>query len=176
MKGYDYTLPGAYFVTLVAWRRESLFGTIQNGQVSLSSFGRIIAACWQRLPASFSSIHLDEWVIMPNHFHGIIVIATCDQDDDSAKMTPDFKPSNAADISPQRPIGTQPGSLGAIIQNFKSVSTRKINQMHHTHDAPVWQRNYYEHIIRNEAEWDRIQRYIRFNSLHWEQDDEYAPV
>jgi putative transposase len=195
LKGYDYTLPGAYFVTLVAWQRECLFGTIQDDESVLSQVGNTVAACWRHLPAFFA-IRLDEWVIMPNHFHGILLIEAQGKGEASAsaaRAVSQFHLADAqgkgeasataiqavsrphlADASPQRPIGTPPGSLGAIVQNFKSITTRKINQLRHTPGVPVWQHNYYERIIRDEAEWDRIRQYILDNPRRWQEDDEYV--
>jgi putative transposase len=145
LKNYDYTLPGAYFVTMNVWHRERLFGTIQHGEMRLTPAAQIVAACWQRLPAAFA-IRLDAWVIMPDHFHGIIVIEP-DRKGEAADRwacVEEKRIWSAASPQPpqppqptQRPIGTQPGSLGAILQNFKSVSTRQINQARRTPGAPV---------------------------------------
>jgi putative transposase len=173
LKGYDYTLPGAYFVTLVAWQRECLFGTIQDDESVLSQVGNTVAACWRHLPAFFA-IRLDEWVIMPNHFHGILLIEAQGKGEASVSAARAVSQFHLADASPQRPIGTPPGSLGAIVQNFKSITTRKINQLRHTPGVPVWQHNYYERIIRDEAEWDRIRQYILDNPRRWQEDDEYV--
>ena len=153
LKGYDYTQPGA-------------------------------------LPAHFH-IRLDEWVIMPNHFHGIIFIEPGTGEASAFKDQKD--PFNImADASPQRPIGTQPGSLGAIIQNYKSITSRKIHALYGRSirqqgkfnqvereggcfaSTRIWQRNYFEHIIRNEADWERIRDYIFTNPLHWVGDHLYG--
>jgi len=170
LKGYDYSQAGAYFVTLVAYQSESLLGNLRDDKVVLSEMGEIVKAYWLRLPKIFN-IQLDEWVIMPNHLHSIIWIldlgtgkATTQTDDHKSK-------SIMAMASPkQRPIGTKPGSLGAILQNFKSVTTRKINQMRDTPGLPIWQRNYYERIIRDEGEWGRIRLYIQENPARWIED------
>jgi REP element-mobilizing transposase RayT len=74
LQGYDYSQAGAYFVTIVAWQREMLFGEIVNGEMMLNAMGRIVESVWCRLPEHFTNINLDEYLIMPNHFHGIIVI------------------------------------------------------------------------------------------------------
>jgi REP element-mobilizing transposase RayT len=168
LKNYDYAQPGAYFVTLLTHDREELFGEFMDGRMYLSRIGEIVGAIWRRLPAYFS-LRLDEWVIMPNHLHGIIWILDSGKGEAFADKGLGISCHSVADASPQRePIGTQSGSLGAIIQNFKSISTRKINQALHTPGAPVWQRNYFEHIIRDEAELGRIRQYIRDNPVHWE--------
>jgi putative transposase len=199
-KGYDYTQPGAYFITLVTSDHQALFGEIACGEMQLSKLGNLIRSVWLRLPRFFSIQH-DEWVIMPNHFHGIVLIL--DQDggrgEASASKISCRALSPLADASPsQRPIGTKGGSLGAIIQNFKSVSTRKINQwlreedqgeafagkgsgiarlpMSNASPLQVWQRNYYDRVIQNEKELDRIRQYIIDNPRKWAEDEEYSAL
>jgi len=135
----------------------------------LNDSGRMVAACWSQLPHHFPNVTLDAFVVMPNHVHSIIRLgkgeASADHRAESSGPFP-------ADASPLRPIGTQPGSLGAIVQNLKSLTTRKINQRRGTPGLPVWQRNYYEHIIRDDAALDRIRQYIAENPLRWATDDE----
>jgi putative transposase len=196
LKGYDYTQPGAYWVTMVTQGREPLFGEIVDSVMQLNALGKIIWSVWTRLPIHFSVQH-DEWVIMPNHLHGIIFILDDGRGEAFAvknwnktiqiwqMLRPNSQSSaddhmgipkmDASDASPQRaPIGTTPGSLGAIIQNFKSVSTRKINQARDMVGVPVWQRDYYERIVRNEVELAQFRQYIRENPLRWMEDDEYV--
>ncbi|MBI3800669.1 MAG: hypothetical protein HY268_27290 [Deltaproteobacteria bacterium] len=240
LKGYDYAQAGAYFVTICAYRRECLFGQVENGVVVLSQYGRLVEQCWQVLPRDFPRVELDAFVIMPNHLHGIIVLTGCltagrgeafaqrfqeESRSTSANASPlrlahgtqpgslaaivqNFQeesrstPANAlplrsahgtqpgslaaivqnfqeqprstpANALPLRSAhGTQPGSLAAIVQNFKSVSTRKINRMRATPGMPVWQGNYHEHIIRDEAELSCIREYIVNNPLQWALDRE----
>lgn len=171
LKGYDYTQAGAYFVTLVAWQRECLFGSMRNDRVVLSDMGKTVTNYWLRLPKTFN-IQLDEWVIMPNHLHGIIVIEHNSRDDASSDNY-EYKVKATWSDSSLHPIGTTHGSLGAILQNFKSVSTRKINQIQGTPGVPIWQRNYYERIIRDEEEWGRIRLYIQENPARWMGDVEH---
>ncbi len=171
LKGYDYTQPGAYFITLVTYGRECLFGEITGETMRLSPLGEIVQPAWLRLP-SFFSIRLDVYVVMPNHFHGIIWLGAERTGEASAGSIPVSGNTLAADASPQPPKGTQPGSLGAILQNFKSTTTRRANQMDALLGTPLWQRNYYEHIIRNESELDRIRRYILHNPVTWAADQE----
>jgi len=115
LQGYDYAQAGAYFVTVCTWNRECLFGDVTNGEIRLNDAGRIAATCWSAITEHFPDVELDACVIMPNHVHGIIGIY---------RRGEAFGGPNA---SPLPPHGTQSGSLGSIIQNFKSVSTRKIN-------------------------------------------------
>jgi len=175
LRGYDYTQIGAYFITIAthASRRECLFGGIADGEMRLNELGRVVAECWDALPAHFPNVELDEFVVMPNHLHGIVVIG----DDASAGRGEAFfcTTKNASPLQPQPSPpshGTASGSVGAIIQNFKSVSTRKINALRDTAGAPVWHRNYYEHIVRNEKSLNAIRKYISANSANWANDDE----
>ena len=184
LKGYDYARAGAYFVTLVTHGRECILGEIVDGEMRVNLLGEIAAYYWQELPRHFARVTLDAFVVMPNHTHGIILIGMNDgdvrgagrggiprKDEASAVQVAGMSRRSSADASPLPPRGTQTGSVGAIVQNFKSVTTRKINQRRGAPGAPVWQRNYYEHIIRDEASLNRIRRYIAENPLRWALDD-----
>jgi REP element-mobilizing transposase RayT len=149
---------------------------------------RVAGTMWQRIPRHFPHVELDEWVVMPNHVHGIIVItdavgATHSTNVASASEAgcQDVKPRSAKRASGNAsplptssvpPTGPPSGSLGAIVGNFKSVTSRRINRIRHTPGVRVWQRNYYEHIVRNERELNRIRQYIRDNSARWPDDQE----
>jgi putative transposase len=166
LKDYDYAQAGAYFVTVCTHNRECLFGEIIDAEMRLSEYGQIVVASWQDIPRHFDCVELDAFVVMPNHLHGNLTII----DDVGAKhFSAELPPKNA---SPLQPHGTQSNSLGAILQNFKSVSTRKINQARDTQGAPVWQRNYHEHIVRNEREWNAIREYVANNPANWLKDSE----
>ncbi len=169
LKGYDYSQPGAYFVTLVAKNRVYLFGEIEHGQMRLNDIGRCAADTLTSLQRHFS-MRLDAWVIMPNHMHCILAIHCTGEASDESRIIA-IRPK-LMDASPQRPIGTNSGSLGAIIQNYKSISTRRINTLRRTPGVQVWQRNYYEHIIRDEADWQKIADYIENNPSKWAEDRE----
>ena len=172
LKGYDYTSPGAYFVTLLVQGRECLFGSVFDDAVTLTPAGMIVSVCCQQLLVS-TKTRLDAWVVMPNHFHAIVVIQPGKGEASAVSMLSAAR-VHSADVSPLHPIGTQPGSLGAIIQNFKSISTRRINRLRHTPGLPVWQRNYYEHIIRDDAELMRVRQYIQDNPRRWMDDEDYV--
>jgi len=158
LKGYDYTQPGAYFVTICTQNRECLFGQITDGKMVLNNAGRMVADSWEWLAEQYDHVLLDEWVVMPNHLHGIIVIT--DGGRGGSRTAPTVK---------RKPIGR-------LIGAFKTVSTKQINQMRETSGAKLWQRNYYEHIIRNENELNRIREYIHNNPLKWEFDRENPTV
>lgn len=171
MKGYDYSQAGAYFVTIVAWQREMLFGEIVDGKMTLNEIGEIVSEKWQWLETQYEYVELGISVVMPNHFHGILVIhddgrggsRSAPVDDRNATIQGDSR------IAPT-PIKRKP--LGGLIGAFKTVSTKQINLLRDTEGQVVWQRNYYERIIRDEREMDRIHRYIESNPSMWAEDEE----
>jgi putative transposase len=126
----------------------------------LNDAGRMVRSVWEGLPDRFSRMELDAFVVMPNHVHGIIVIHG--RGEASAMPLHASKERLESDASPlqRHPNGTQPGSLFAIVQNFKSISTRKMNAARGMLGTPTWQRNYHEHIVRNEIDLRRIREYI----------------
>ncbi|MCC6298573.1 MAG: transposase [Anaerolineales bacterium] len=180
LKGYDYSQAGAYFVTIVAWRREMLFGEIVDGEMILNRNGRIVQEAWFDLKRHYRYVALGAFIIMPNHAHGIIVLV----DDGRRGGSPISGKTNLLDES-RAGIETSPTKetrpyvkpkprhgLPEIVRAFKSFSARRINRLRRTDGIPVWQRNYYEHIIRNDREMDNITRYIESNPLNWVDDDE----
>lgn len=191
IKDFDYSQAGAYFVTICTKNHQCLFGEIQQREMQLNAIGRVVSAQWQQLTYRFPDLELGEWVVMPNHIHGILIITgrgeACNgrgeaslkiKNVDAALFLPDASPlqseSIIADASPLRPTGTTPGSVGAIIQNFKSVVSRKLSTQNEKRKGSVWQRNYYEHVIRNEGEFNAISDYIITNPQNWEKDTEYT--
>jgi len=162
LQGYDYTRAGAYFVTVCAQNRECLFGEIANGQLSLNGAGRMIQTAWDDLPVRFHHIELDEFIVMPNHIHGIVIFAR-------RRGEPCVRPSIV------RPRGTLPDTVGRMVQAFKSITTHDYSIGVKQFGWPpfpgkLWQRNYWERIIRNESELNRIHEYIRNNPAQWELD------
>ncbi len=161
LPGYDYSQPGAYFVTVVTFNREKRFGTIKNNEVSLNSQGILVGSALLSLPQKFHFLQLDTWIVMPDHIHAIMSIS----DHDSANLTADL----AANFTIVR--GTPTQSLSSVIQYYKSISTRKINSALDTRGSRVWHRNYYEHVIRNENELGKIREYIENNPFHPVEED-----
>jgi len=170
LQGYDYTTAGAYFVTICVQNRVCLLGEIVDGGMRLSPIGEIISQVWQRLPHYFPYSALDTFVVMPNHIHGIVVLLNRRGKAFEGKV----EQQRALVFANALPLqhGSVPRSLAAIIQNFKSVSARQVNQIRGRQSEPLWQRNYYEHIVRNESELARIRDYIVQNPLQWELDRE----
>lgn len=165
LPGYDYTQAGAYFVTVCTYDRTCLFGEIANGEVCLSDAGRVVQMVWEDIPTHFPHVELDAFIVMPNHVHGVILIAS-----DTVGPTHSQGATHASPLL--RPSGPQPRSLGAIVGAFKSAATKRINALRGTPGAPVWQRNYYEHIIRDDYALQRTRQYIVENPARWAEDAE----
>jgi len=160
IKGYDYSQEGAYFVTICTHDRESVFGKIENKIMRLSQIGEIVSEEWLRTPEIRPNVVLDEFVVMPNHFHGIIILIN------SRRGTSRRAPTMERFGKPTS------DSIPTIMRLFKSAATTRINELRKTPGSPVWQRGFYEHIIRDEDDLNRIRRYIQDNVLKWAYDDE----
>ncbi len=169
LKDYDYSQTGAYYITLVAHNRENLFGEIVDGEMQLNEIGDLIAEEWSRSTEIRKEIELDEWVVMPNHLHGIVVI-NAGPDETREVGTHGVGATGRSPL--QSPRGPARHSLPSFVAGFKSATTKRINTMRDTQGAPVWQRNYYEHIVRSDNDLDRIREYIFNNPFNWESDDE----
>ncbi|PZV17051.1 MAG: transposase [Pseudanabaena sp.] len=141
LQGYDYSQSGAYFVTICTFQRQHLFGEVNDEKMQLNVNGQIVSAIWQQIPRHFPTVELDEFILMPDHLHGIIVIS--EQAEQSI-------------------------SLATIIQNFKSVSTRKINKITQNSGVSIWQRNYHERIVRSDQDLDRLRHYMLANPENWQ--------
>jgi putative transposase len=174
---YDYRECGFYFVTVCAWEREHLFGSVVDGQMQLNEIGRVVEEEWFRSSEIRKEIEMDEFVVMPNHIHGILVIKTrrgmalpCPQNETDVPLM-----GTAAPCPYNRCGRPRSGSLGAIIGQFKSAASKRINTMRQTPGFSLWQRNYYERIIRNENELLAIRQYIRDNPFNWDHDPDNLP-
>jgi putative transposase len=155
LKGYDYTRAGAYFVTICAQDKACLFGSVVGGCMCLNDAGHMLILLWNDIPARFAEVELDAFVVMPNHLHGIIVL-------------PDAANRAATRAAP---------TLSDVVAAFKSVTTVHYIRGVKTRAWPafrrrLWQRNYYEHVVRDDKELDRIRRYIDENPARWALDDE----
>ena len=148
LKGHHYAKAGKYFVTLNCRNREHIFGEIKNGKMYLNDFGLIALNEWKRTAIIRQHVELGEFVIMPDHIHGIII------------FTKDLNFISQSFLSPSQ-------TLGAIIRGYMGTVTSQINKMRNTPDEKIWQRNYYDHIIRNKWSFHRISNYIRSNPKKW---------
>ena len=176
LKGYDYTQAGAYFVTICAQDRDNLFGQITDGEIDLDPAGKMIHEVWSSLPEKYPTVQLDAFVIMPNHIHFIVLLT----DDTPVRATP-YNPSDThVGVDPRvhpDPDDSRP-SLPDVVRWFKSLTTAKYRHGVQDEDWPpfpgrVWQRNYYEHIIRNQRSLNAIREYIENNPANWLQDKLY---
>jgi putative transposase len=152
LKGYDYSTAGAYFITICTHEREQLFGNILDRTMVLNELGHIAQLDWQKLARHHSNLIVDRSVIMPNHLHGIILLNLSILDGSGLSANEDSK------------------SISEIIGSFKTFSARKINKIRKLKGVPVWQRNYYERIIRTETELNYVRQYIIDNPINWQTD------
>ena len=169
LKGHDYSQAGGYFVTVCARDRECLFGEIVNGEMRLNEFGRLVRDEWLRSAEIRVEIELGEYVVMPNHFHGIVIITNNATECSGDKCTGN-RPMGGWGDRPVAPTGPQSKSIGALMAGYKSAVTKRINAIRQSPGAPVWQRNYYEHIIRDDADYRRIAEYVADNPHRWAED------
>ena len=167
LENYDYSSGDAYYVTVCANNRESMFGDVRNGVMILNDIGKMVDRNWDQLPQRFPNIGLGEFITMPNHLHGIIIVG-------------------APLVGAQNDIvGAQNERAGILLgasirrRAFKSLTTNEYIRNVKDNNWPpfnkhIWQRNYYEHVIRNGIELNKIREYIVNNPTHWEDDEEYV--
>jgi REP element-mobilizing transposase RayT len=178
LKGYDYSSEGAYYVTIVVQGRECLFGEIVDGEMHLNEYGEIIQKWWNEIPIHFPNVELGAFVVMPNHVHGIIWIiderrgeVLSPRDDPNNNIQNGYV-DNTNNQGGETPPLQRP-TLGQIVAYFKYQSTKEMNRIE-TDKAitKFWQRNFYEHIIRDEKDLQNKTDYIESNPMLWDEDDE----
>ncbi len=174
LQGYDYSQSGTYYFTIVTQGKALLFGEIKNGEVILNEAGKMILKWWHELPKKFPHIKLGTFIIMPNHVHGIIIIESVGADLRVCPNDDSVYPNN--DNSDNGRTHRSAPTLGTIMQWFKTMTTNEYirgvkNLDWQPFDRRLWQRNYYEHIIRNQQDWERIHNYIEANPINWEKND-----
>ena len=157
LHGYDYSQAGAYFVTICSHNRECFFGEVVGEGMRLNDVGRIVEEVWEALPVHFPDVELDAFVVMPNHVHGIVVL------NGGAQFIAPHNNQGAINRTP---------TLGGIIRALKARCTHRINQSRGAHGFQIWQRNYYEHVMRNESSLQEIREYIANNPAQWAFDRE----
>lgn len=169
LQNYDYCLEGMYYVTICTQKRLCCFGEIIDGVMQLNDTGRMVHNWWLEISNKFTNISLDEFVVMPNHLHGIIIVGA-----DLCVCPDNSKNSNIS--KDQEDL-----SLYKVIQWFKTMTTNQYIRMVKSGMAPrfekrFWQRNYYEHVIRNEDDLFLVRKYIKENPLKWNQDEYFVNV
>ncbi|GAB6099399.1 transposase [Halanaerocella petrolearia] len=179
LKNYDYSKSGHYFVTICSSNRNCIFGKINDNKIKLNKYGQIADDYWSEIPQHFDNVKLDQHIIMPNHIHGIIIIKNNNcrniKNNDCRDMACHV-PTTTTKTTKTRKFGNRKsGTLSTIIGSYKSAVTKKTNQIRNTPGNSIWQRNYYDRIIRSEDELNRIGTYIRQNPLKWELDNN-SPV
>ncbi|MDY6788319.1 MAG: transposase [candidate division WOR-3 bacterium] len=153
LSNYDYSQQGAYFITICTYKRRYLFGEIINNEMNLNQAGLVAKKCWNNIPNHFPEVSLDAYTIMPNHVHGILVI---NSQENKPPVVNEFQHVSSK-------------SIGSIIRGFKIGVSKWFHE--NTDICDVWQRNYYEHIIRDEKDLEEIREYIIYNSLKWDEDE-----
>ncbi len=184
LKNYDYSQAGAYFITVCVQGKLCLFGDIVNGNMIKNLGGEMIQSIWSAIPAHYPRVAVDAFVVMPNHFHGIIILTTdsvgagpraCPKSDGQPRGVAPTRENNHR--APKGMASTSMVALPRIVHHFKSFSTAVYRKAVLAHDWPpfagrLWQRNYYEHVIRNETDLFAIRQYIDENPLRWTLDRE----
>ncbi len=159
LRDYDYSQSGAYFVTICTKNKECLLGDVVDGKIVLNDIGKFVQQCWLNIPEHFPNGTVDEYIIMPNHIHGIVIITV--------------GANNYSPLQNEQLFQSPSRTIGSIIRGFKIGVTKWSRQ--NTDMYTLWQRNYYEHIIRNEGDMNTILEYIVNNPLRW-MEDENNPV
>lgn len=182
---YDYRQAGAYFVTLCTDRRTSVFGAIVDEAMHRNAYGEIVAEDWAWLAERYPAVRLDAFVVMPNHLHGIVMIAASEDDGreggpreggSQVRKGGSWGGEDGSRTAPTEMGESSRKSLGRLIGAFKTVSTKHVNEWREAPGVALWQRNYYEHIIRDDSDLARIREYIAANPARWREDSEYVPT
>lgn len=163
LPGYDYRREGLYFVTICAVQMQLRFGTILDGILQLNGLGQLVSDEWERLAIARANVKLDRFVVMPNHLHGLIKIGE-ERERDSRDIS----------VAETGSVTIQAGSLGAIVGQFKAAVSRRARAKGITGDTRIWQRGYYDHIVRDERSLNEIRRYILENPAKWHDDRLYV--
>lgn len=180
LKGYDYSKAGSYYITICTQNRENLFGKIENGEMIFNGAGEMVDRIYNELE-NYHEIKIDKYIIMPNHFHGIIKIPVGAESISAQNGKSIVNDESWADMESaptghtNAPTSHTNGELANVIQTFKRYTTIEYIKMVKQHILPpfnkrIWQRNYWEHIIRNNDELINIREYIRYNPENWQSD------
>ncbi len=171
LPGYDYSQPGAYYITIVVHNRQCLFGNVVDGKMMLNEFGELVKTEWLKTGVIRPNIDVDSFIVMPNHLHGILIITDNDNQRKDASQCQRRDTSQRVSTRMNEQFGKPThNSIPTIVRLFKSTTTKQINQIRKTPMQPLWQRGYYEHVVRDEDDLNRIREYIINNLQKWEFD------
>lgn len=178
LKNYDYSLPGFYFVTICTKDRQSLFGEIIGGEMILSELGKIVLEEWLKTPSIRRNVKLDFFIIMPNHIHAIVIITEqlASIINHAINIQPAGCVGDCVGVDCNQPLqnihqyGPQSNNLFAIVRGFKGAVAKRFNEIHQSYGVKIWQRGFYDHIIRGEKDMYNIQGYILGNPSKWQAD------
>ena len=185
LKGYDYSQAGLYFITICVQDRKCLFGKIVDGEMILNDAGKIADECWLEIPNHFPNVILHEHIVMPNHVHGIVELKQNDVANVRVKIFQPIPPQTELPVGAENFLPLQPPnepprnefqkmiprSIGSVVKGFKIGVTKWFRN--NTDIEKLWQRNYHEHIIRDEQSYQRISDYIINNPKNWKEDKFY---
>ena len=176
LKHYDYSQPGSYFITLCSYHNQCIFGDVVDNEIILNQLGKLVDFTWLDLPNHVSGIKLDAFVIMPNHIHGIITIIDRTPhvgggSSESFRLSHLNEPPPTLSGRPVMVIKQKP--LSEIVRQFKTFSAQRINRFRGTKYSHVWQRDYYDRVIRNEIAYQKVFEYIQSNPMKWKMDKYY---
>ncbi len=174
---YDYSQNGAYFITICTFNHEPIFGHYAGARravplLVLNESGTFAQEQWLKTAVLRQNVTLDKFVVMPNHIHGIIILDSLHWGTARRAPTEIVHGYERRALTPEgfgKPLAD---SIPTIVRAYKSAVTRCINESRKTPGAPVWQRNYYEHVVRDEDDLNRIREYIEYNPVRWEEDEE----
>ena len=164
LKNFDYASAGVYFITICSHQKQHLFGVIDSVMI-LNDVGRVANDEWLETPTLRPNVSLDEFIVMPNHVHFLLCIK-------SRKETRKQQGACRGVLQYAPTIHSPSQTIGAIVRGYKGATTKQINILRETPRAPVWQPNYYEHIVRGEEDCNRIREYIQHNPKNWSTDEE----
>ena len=171
LKGFDYTAAGAYFLTVCTRDKDCILAEIRDGRSIPSDIGQAVERSWHQISSHFPDVSCDEFIVMPNHVHGILFIHPPPEEMPhppvGARHAVPAPPPQAESFG--RPVAA---SLPTIIRSFKAAATKDVRSIARRSDFRLWQRGYYEHVIRHNKELDNIRRYIKDNPAKWESDGE----
>ena len=158
LQGFDYAQAGAYFVTICSTEKKCIFGQVREGAMLENDLGRIVRSCWVEIPRHFANVEADAFVVMPNHFHGIVKLVKEPRSPGSSRVEAFSKPVAS--------------SVPTIVRTFKAAVTREARRACGESRAAIWQKNYFERVIRNDKEYSDTYGYILENPMRWGLDRE----